>query len=133
MVDEGHAVAPHGDDTYGIRTVTRPGGARDTARRSSGSPGSACARACGARRGASAPWTAAVAERAGLRLVGWDVDTHDWRGDSAEEMLERIAPDLFPGAVVLAHDGLGPGARRSGCAETVALIPPLVARPAAVA
>jgi peptidoglycan-N-acetylglucosamine deacetylase len=29
---------------------------------------------------------------------------------------------------VLMHDGLGPGARRTGCVETVALVEPLVAR-----
>jgi peptidoglycan/xylan/chitin deacetylase (PgdA/CDA1 family) len=72
--------------------------------------------------GDRAPWTDRVAARAGLRLVDWDVDTLDWRGDSAEEMLARIAPELYPGAVVLAHDGLGPGALRTGCAETVKLI-----------
>jgi hypothetical protein len=43
-------------------------------------------------------------------------------------MLAAVAPRLDQtGSIVLAHDGLGPGARRSGCAETVALIAPLVA------
>jgi hypothetical protein len=42
-------------------------------------------------------------------------------------MLAAVAGRLEPGAVVLAHDGLGPGALRDGCAETVALIPLLVA------
>ena len=47
-------------------------------------------------------------------------------------MLARATPALAPGAVVLAHDALGPGARRAGCAETVALIEPLLARARAV-
>jgi hypothetical protein len=43
-------------------------------------------------------------------------------------MLKRIEPLLGQGSVVLMHDGLGPGARRTGCGETVALVEPLVAR-----
>jgi peptidoglycan/xylan/chitin deacetylase (PgdA/CDA1 family) len=76
--------------------------------------------------GKAAPWSAELAAERGLRIVGWDADTHDWRGDSAEAMLAAVAPALRPGCVVLAHDGLGPGARRDGCEETTALIGPLV-------
>ena len=72
--------------------------------------------------GREAFWSRAVARERGLEIVGWHADTHDWRGDGAETMLEAIAPRLGPGAVVLAHDGLGPGATRDGCAETVRLI-----------
>ncbi len=42
-------------------------------------------------------------------------------------MLAAVLPDLRDGAIVLAHDGLGPGALRDGCEETVALVAPLVA------
>ena len=52
--------------------------------------------------------------------MGWDVDTHDWRGDSAAEMWAATRERLGPGAIVLAHDGIGPGARREDGAETVA-------------
>jgi peptidoglycan-N-acetylglucosamine deacetylase len=76
--------------------------------------------------GVEAPWTRDVAAAHDLRVIGWSADTHDWRGDSAEAMLAAIADGIRPGAVVLAHDGLGPGARRDGCEETVALIEPLV-------
>src|SRR5437763_1567481 len=41
--------------------------------------------------GDTAPWTEAVAVEHGLRLVGWSVDTHDWRGDDAETMLSATA------------------------------------------
>ena len=78
--------------------------------------------------GVCAPWTKDVAESFGLRLAPWSADTKDWRGDTAQEMLERIEPLLGPGSVVLMHDGLGPGARRTGCEETVSLVEPLVAR-----
>ena len=78
--------------------------------------------------GVRAPWTEEVAASFGLRLVHWSAETYDWRGDSAPEMLRRVEPLLGPGSVVLMHDGLGPGARRGGCEETVALVADLVAR-----
>jgi peptidoglycan/xylan/chitin deacetylase (PgdA/CDA1 family) len=78
------------------------------------------------------PWgvvTAATRRVAGafdLELAGWDVDSEDWRGDAAVRMHERMLDDLRAGAVVLLHDGLGPGVRRSGCRQTVELIPRLL-------
>ncbi|MDQ3242053.1 MAG: polysaccharide deacetylase family protein [Actinomycetota bacterium] len=75
--------------------------------------------------GMEAPWTREVAAARGLELEGWSIDTHDWRGDPAAGMLAAARPYLEPGAVVLMHDGLGPGARRGGCEETVALVPAL--------
>lgn len=78
------------------------------------------------------PWgvvtgdTEAVAEELGLRLVGWSADSEDWRGDTVEEMLGRLAPGIEAGAVVLMHDAVGPGASRDGCGETVELVAPLV-------
>jgi peptidoglycan/xylan/chitin deacetylase (PgdA/CDA1 family) len=76
--------------------------------------------------GVRTPDTEEVARDYGLQLVGWTHDTHDWRGDAANRMLAAVRPGLGPGSVVLMHDGLGPGARRTGCRETVALIRPLV-------
>lgn len=73
------------------------------------------------------PWTAEVAGVFGLELALWTEDTHDWRGDSAAGMLSGIEATLGPGSVVLMHDALGPGARRSGCGETVGLVEDLVA------
>jgi peptidoglycan/xylan/chitin deacetylase (PgdA/CDA1 family) len=70
--------------------------------------------------GEAAPWTQPVAAEHGLRLVNWSVDTHDWRGDDAERMFAATAPGLRPGAIVLAHDGIGPGAQRADAGQTVA-------------
>ncbi len=39
-----------------------------------------------------APFTPALAELSGLRLVGWSADTHDWRGDDARAMLASVQP-----------------------------------------
>ncbi len=77
--------------------------------------------------GILAPWTEEIARDFGLRLASWSADTHDWRGDTASEMLNGIEPLLGPGSIVLMHDGLGPGSLRNGCQETVALVEPLVA------
>jgi peptidoglycan/xylan/chitin deacetylase (PgdA/CDA1 family) len=63
-----------------------------------------------------------VAAEHGLRLVGWTVDTHDWRGDTATEMFELTRGELREGAVVLAHDGVGPGALRSDARQTLAYL-----------
>ncbi len=77
--------------------------------------------------GVQTPASARVAARHGLKLVHWSIDTHDWRGDTSTAMLEAAAEDLEDGAIVLMHDGLGPGARRDGCANTVELLAPLCA------
>jgi peptidoglycan-N-acetylglucosamine deacetylase len=66
-----------------------------------------------------APWTCQIAQERGLRLISWSVDTNDWRGDRADRMFSSTRLSLEPGAVVLAHDGIGPGALREGTEETV--------------
>lgn len=57
-----------------------------------------------------------------LRLVRWDADTHDWRGDDPAAMVAAVERDAPDGGVVLAHDALGPGATRTDCAGTVAFV-----------
>jgi peptidoglycan-N-acetylglucosamine deacetylase len=76
-----------------------------------------------------APWgvvtaaTRRLAAEHGLALWNWSFDSHDWRGDDCDEMLAALAAagGLVGGTVALMHDGIGPGARRHGCAETVRL------------
>lgn len=78
------------------------------------------------------PWgvqtaaSARIAKEHRLRLVGWTIDTHDWRGDPAHTMLERARPALPDGGIALLHDALGPGARREGCENTIELLGGLV-------
>jgi peptidoglycan/xylan/chitin deacetylase (PgdA/CDA1 family) len=60
-----------------------------------------------------------VAAENHLRIVGWTVDTHDWRGDSAETMFDDTEMGIRSGAIVLAHDGIGPGAERDDITETL--------------
>jgi peptidoglycan/xylan/chitin deacetylase (PgdA/CDA1 family) len=72
--------------------------------------------------GDTAPWTERIAAEHDLRIVGWTVDTHDWRGDGAEQMYDATRNELRDGAIVLAHDGVGPGATRRHVAETEAYV-----------
>jgi len=73
------------------------------------------------------PATEEVARKHHLGLVAWTADTQDWRRGAPEEMLARVRGDISPGAILLMHDGAGPGAMRDSCAGTVSLVRPLVA------
>jgi peptidoglycan-N-acetylglucosamine deacetylase len=77
--------------------------------------------------GLSTDATHRVASRLGLQLVRWSIDTHDWRGDAPRRMLAHARPRLAEGGAVLMHDALGPGARRAGCENTLALLSALTA------
>jgi peptidoglycan/xylan/chitin deacetylase (PgdA/CDA1 family) len=77
--------------------------------------------------GVQTPATTSIARRRGLKLVGWTCDTHDWRGDPSSSMLTRARPHIAGGGIVLMHDGLGPGAQRTTCENTIELLPPLIA------
>ena len=72
------------------------------------------------------PATEDVARKRRLTLIGWTTDTEDWRGSPPDEMLARVEGDLRKNAIVLMHDGVGPGATRNGCAGTVDVVSPLV-------
>jgi peptidoglycan/xylan/chitin deacetylase (PgdA/CDA1 family) len=76
--------------------------------------------------GQLAPFTVPLARERGLEVVGWTVDTHDWRGHTAQRMLAGVEPQLRAGAIVLAHDGIGTGALRIHARATAELLGPLV-------
>lgn len=44
--------------------------------------------------------------RLGYRVVGWSVAGHDWLNYTADQIVEMIAPQLQPGAIILLHDVL---------------------------
>ncbi len=77
--------------------------------------------------GVVADVTRMLADRHGLELVGWTADSVDWQVDrAAETMLAWLEPQLVPGAIVLMHDAVGPGAPRASPAPTVELLSPLI-------
>jgi len=127
-VGEGHDVEVHADRHVRHTELTAAEGAADLDRALETLAGLGVrARHWRTPWGVETAWTRRVAAGRGLDCVGWTADTHDWRGDPAGSMLAAVLPDLGEGAIVLAHDGLGPGALRDGCEETVALVGPLVA------
>ena len=71
--------------------------------------------------------TRRVAADHDLKLIGWNLDPEDWAGGTVVAMRRRVADRVDAGAVMLLHDGVGPGARRSDCRSTLELIPHLVA------
>ena len=127
-VADGHAVEVHADRHTSHADMTREEGAADLDRVLDILDGlGVCPAHWRTPWGIEAEWTRGLAAEHGLAVVGWTADTKDWRGDPAADMLAAVLPDLRDAAIVLAHDGLGPGALRDGCEETVALVAPLVA------
>jgi peptidoglycan-N-acetylglucosamine deacetylase len=123
ILDEGHSLGLHCDDHLRHSTRGIAWGRGDTSR--------ALARlgALGANPGLwrtpwgdLAWWSEQVASEHRLRLVHWTVDTHDWRGDSARLMFTSTRNRLEDGAIVLAHDGIGPGARRRDATQTLRFV-----------
>jgi len=122
MMADGHEVALHAERHVRHSELTRDEVARDA--------GAALARLADigvsptrwrTPWGVQTPDTEEVAGELGLELCGWTADSRDWTGDPAAEMVLRCAPEVVDGSVVLMHDGLGPGATRQDCEETVDL------------
>ena len=112
MRAEGHAIGLHCDRARPPQRARRGvAGARH--RRGAGAsrrPGGDGRRFWRTPWGDTAPWSTQVARDRDLRLIGWTADTHDWRGDSRRRRCSRPrARRSTDGAIVLAHDGLGPG------------------------
>ena len=127
-VADGHAVEVHADRHTSHADMTRDQAAADleaVARRPRrpGRPAGALAHAVG-DRGRLDPRARGRARPRGRRLDGRHEGLARRRG---RRHARRRPSRLRDGAIVLAHDGLGPGALRDGCDETVALVAPLVA------
>ena len=123
IIAEGHAVGLHCDEHVRHSTRDAAWGRADTERALERLAAvGVTPRLWRTPWGDEAPWTGAVAAEHGLRIVGWTADTNDWRGDAAQEMFDAVRARLQPGAIVLAHDGIGPGARRTDARETVGFV-----------
>jgi peptidoglycan/xylan/chitin deacetylase (PgdA/CDA1 family) len=123
MIGEGHTVGLHCDQHVRHSERDEEWGRNDT------SCALAMLGALGVRPslwrtpwGDTAPWSVPVAREHRLRIIGWSIDTHDWRGDCAQDMFLTTREELEDGTIVLAHDGIGPGALRDGAEETLGYV-----------
>lgn len=69
-----------------------------------GDQGSSCLRP---PYGATDAYTRAYAAELGYTVVLWDVDSRDWSQPGVESIVGTVQSGVFPGAVVLLHDGGG--------------------------
>ena len=58
----------------------------------------------------------AIAQAQGMRTIMWDIDPQDWRGSSAEEMVQYVLSRTHSGSIILFHEG------RSNTLEALPLI-----------
>ena len=124
ILESGHRVELHGEAHLDHRSVDADALAADT-----DAAIETLRRLTGARPtwwrvpwGRLGPATESVAAANGLRIVGWHADTHDWRGDGWADQGHAVRAAASRGGIVLLHDGLGPGATRTGFANGVELL-----------
>ena len=134
MVCEGHTVGVHCVAHVAALRVRRRWGRRDADRALTMPARARCRPACcGAPRGATprrGPRTSPPSAGCGSSAGTWTPTTG--AATRAEACSRPPTPGLVPGAVVLAHDGIGPGARRPTAAETVAYAEQLIGHARAI-
>ena len=54
--------------------------------------------------GGRSPWTVRAFRRLAKRLVLWDVNSYDWKGTSALEIVARVLARARPGSIILMHE-----------------------------
>jgi len=57
-------------------------------------------------------------------VVGWSVDSLDWREDPPEDIAYNVISNIHPGAIVLMHDGAGETGDRTNTIEALRQIIP---------
>lgn len=118
IYDGGHAIGNH---TWGHRKL---GGADweiferevGATARVLGGYGSRCLRP---PYGDVGPNLYANAQEAGYTIVYWSVDSLDWKRQNPERIAEEVLGHVYPGAIVLFHDG---GGSRAGTVEALRTI-----------
>ncbi len=63
--------------------------------------------------------TTAIAAELGKSVVMWNIDPQDWRQPDADQIAQHILENVFPGAIVLMHDGGGSRTQTVAALETV--------------
>ena len=54
--------------------------------------------------GGRSPRNVRVFDRHAKRLVLWDVNSYDWKGTSAEAIVQRVLARVRPGSIILLHE-----------------------------
>lgn len=54
--------------------------------------------------GGRAPWTVRAFARLAKRLVLWDVNSYDWKGRPAADVVARVLARTRPGSIILLHE-----------------------------
>jgi len=57
-------------------------------------------------------------------VVGWSVDSLDWREDPPEDIAYNVISNIHPGAIILMHDGAGDTGDRTNTIEALRQIIP---------
>jgi peptidoglycan/xylan/chitin deacetylase (PgdA/CDA1 family) len=57
--------------------------------------------------GATDSFTRAYAAELGYEVVMWNIDTLDWSQPGVDQIVSTVVDQVFPGAIVLMHDGGG--------------------------
>ena len=59
--------------------------------------------------GGRSPWNVRTFARQAKRLVLWDVNSFDWRGEPADQVARRVLDHVRPGSIVLLHEARAGG------------------------
>jgi len=117
-VDAGHTVGNHTYDHHTLDGLSRDAffqEVQDT-EEALGGLGTKCLRP---PYGATDAYTRAYAGELGYEIVLWDIDTEDWANPGADQISSTVLTQVFPGAVVLFHDGGGDRAQTVEALSTV--------------
>ncbi len=69
--------------------------------------------------GATDSHTRGYAAELGYQITLWDIDPMDWRRPGIEAISSHILRNVFPGAIVLMHDGGGDRSQSAAALEVV--------------
>ncbi|TDQ34231.1 polysaccharide deacetylase family protein [Aureibacillus halotolerans] len=69
------------------------------------------------------PSHVAMLQSVNKKVILWSVDTEDWRGIPAGDILHKVRDGIRPGAIVLMHDG---GSRKQDLSQTPVAVKKLI-------
>lgn len=69
--------------------------------------------------GIANPFVHAIAEQAGLQMIGWSATGLDGIPHQPERVVQKILRNVRPGAIILIHEGSLPGLRKGVRAQTL--------------